>query len=122
GVAISTPADTSYVDVEITTEPAQAADLEGVVQAVSFPLVVEGPLSLRSVASSDADDEPFVVAPGRYDVLARFVPTKAAKKDAAASLRVFTLRLAFRPEGSLGAPKCLRLEHGAPPATMFART
>lgn len=112
-VGIASPSETAHCDVEVTLDPASAAvDLEGVVQAVSFPLEVRGPLRLRSVADDD-EDEPLAIPAGRYDVLAAFTPKKAGKKDASVGLRVFRLCLSFRPAGSLGAPKCLRLEDGS---------
>jgi hypothetical protein len=87
-------------------------DLEGVAQAVAFPLIVRGPLRLRS-ATAGEDDEPLVVPPGTYDVLARFFPKQAPGKSAAAGLRVFRLAITFHPAKALDAPKTLRLDAGA---------
>lgn len=101
-VGISTPVETDRVDAEITIS-AQPVAVDGVVQAVAFPFVVRGPLVLASVAGGDP--EPFVVPPGAYDVLARFVA-----KRARGSLRVFTLLLSFHPPGSQQAPRTLVVE------------
>lgn len=107
-VGIGTPTDTDYVDAEITLSSAKKADLDGAVQAVAFPLEVRGPLLLSSVSGDE--DEAFVIPPGSYDVLARFLPKKAPKASAAAGLRVFGLALSFHPAGALGAPKTLKIE------------
>ena len=120
-VGIGTPTETSHCDVEVILDPASApVALDGVVQAVSFPIEVRGPMRLRSVAGTDEDD-PLAIPAGPHDVLATFAPKRAPKMEAAASLRVFTLRLSFRPPGSLDAPKCLRLDEGSPaPAAIFS--
>ena len=107
-VGIGTPTDTDYVDAEIALSAEKKPKLDGVVQAVTFPLTVRGPLVLSSVTGDD--EEPFVIPNGIYDVLARFVPKKAPRASAASGLRVFTLLLTFHPAGSLGAPKTLRME------------
>src|SRR5690606_29257297 len=103
--------ETDYVDAEITISTTSKPDtsLDGVTQAVAFPLVVRGPLRLTSVDGAH-DEEPLVVPPGTYDVLARFFPKKAPRASAEAGLRVFKLDLAFHAKGALGAPRTLRLE------------
>lgn len=112
-VGIATPSETDYVDVEIAVMGEEAPDLDGVVQAVSFPLTVRAPLVLSSVGSAGTgEDEPFAVPPGAYDVLARFVPKKAPKASAEAGLRVFKLLLSFHPSGALGAPRTLVMDGG----------
>lgn len=110
-VAIATPSETDYVDAEVTVSSASTPDtsLDGVVQAVAFPLVVRAPLRLTSVDSA-RDEEPLVIRPGTYDVLARFFPKKAPRASAEAGLRVFKLELAFHAAGALGAPRTLLLE------------
>jgi hypothetical protein len=110
-VGIGTPGETAYVDAEVSLSRRGLTpeDLEGVVQAVAFPLVVRGTLQLRS-ATGGEDDEPLALPPGAYDVLARFFPKKAPRKSAAAGLRVFRLALTLHPAGALDAPKTLRLE------------
>lgn len=112
-VAIGTPPDTDYVDAVVSIARDEAPDpaLAGVVQAVSFPIVVRGPLILRSATSFDG--EPLLVPPGTYDVLARFKPKKSSRASYAAGLRVFELLLSFHTAKSLGAPKTLLME--APP-------
>lgn len=111
-VAIGTPSETDYVDVEVEVAPASKPDtsLEGVVQAVAFPLAVRQPLVLRSVDGGSDDDEPLSVAPGTYDVFARFFPKKAPRASTEAGLRVFKLALTFHAKGALKAPQTLRLE------------
>lgn len=111
-VGIATPSDTEYVDTEIRFEAkAPRIPPPAAVQAVAFPLRVRGPLVLRSATQSEDDDEPFDAPPGDYDVLAAFHPpkTKPKKRD---PLRRFRLEIVFCPTGSLGAPKCIRLEDG----------
>lgn len=111
-VGIATPGDTEDVRASIRIEPTtkhSKADLDGAVQAVAFPLEVRGPLVLRSVSSDDDADEPLVVPPGRYDVLAVFTNEKKPKGS---PLRRFDLALSFRAEGSLGAPKTFVTEEG----------
>ncbi|MDX2092690.1 MAG: hypothetical protein SFX73_32795 [Kofleriaceae bacterium] len=110
-VGIGTPSDTAYVDAEITVALAAkpAVRLDGVTQAVTFPLAVRGPLRLTSVDSA-GDEEPIVIPSGTYDVLARFVPKTAPRGSAKAGLRVFKLELAFHAQGVLEAPRTLRLE------------
>jgi len=112
-VGIGTPSETHYVDAEVSLSRRGLGpkDLEGVAQAVAFPLVVRGPLQLKS-ATGGEDDEPLVVPPGTYDVLARFFPKKAPRKSAAAGLRVFRLAITLHPAGALDAPKTLRLDAG----------
>ncbi len=107
-VGVGTPTDTDYVDAEISLSTETTPELDGVIQAVAFPLTVRGPLVLSSVTGDDAD--PLVIPNGTYDVLARFVPKKGAKVTKKAALRTFTLLLSFHPAGSLGAPKTLRME------------
>lgn len=110
-VGIATPNETAAVEAEISLarRGLLPEDLQGVVQAVAFPLHVRGPLRLRSVTAGD-EDEPLVVPPGTYDVLARFFPKKAPRATAAAGLRVFRLAITLHPEGALDAPQTLRLE------------
>jgi hypothetical protein len=123
-VGLGTPSETAYVDAEVTLDRASAKPgavpkLEGAVQAVAFPLAVRGPVHLRSVFGG-GDDEPVILPPGRYDVLARFFPKKAPRAEAEASLRVYRLALSFRPGGSLAAPRCFVLEDGSkPPAEIL---
>jgi hypothetical protein len=126
-VAIGSPAETIYVDAEVTIDTDEpenvAVVLEDAVQAVAFPIEVRGSMRLRSVGAMDDDGgDPLAVAPGRYDVLAWFLPApEASEAFAASALRVFTLRLSFRAAGSLGAPRCLRLETGdAPPSSIYS--
>lgn len=107
-VGIGTPTETAYVDAEVRLSNDAKVDLDGAVQAVTFPLEVRGPLVLSSVGGDD-DDEPLAIPTGSYDVLARFYPKKAPKASAEAGLRVFTLSLSFHPAGALGAPKTLAL-------------
>ena len=114
-VGIGTPSETAFVDAEVTVDPASASsDLDGAVQAISFPISVRGPICLRNVGTNE-DEEPLEMAPGSYEVLARFFPKKAPRAEAAANLRVYTLRLSFRPPGSLGAPRCIALAYGPLP-------
>ncbi|MBX3230845.1 MAG: hypothetical protein KIT84_01400 [Labilithrix sp.] len=109
-VAIATPSETDYVDVEVVIAPAAKPEtsLAGVAQAVAFPIVVRGALVLRSVAGGD--EEPLVVPAGSYDVLARFFPKKAPRASAEAGLRIFKLALVFHAKGALKAPRTLELE------------
>jgi len=109
-VGIGTPKDTDYVDAQISLAKRVpgAADWEGAAQVVTFPLTVRGPLVLRSVAGND--DDPLLVPPGAYDVLARFSPKKAPRASEASGLRVFSLTLSFHPQGALGAPQTICLE------------
>lgn len=107
-VGIGTPTETAYVDAEVRLSNDARVELDGAVQAVTFPLEVRGPLLLSSVGGDD-DDEPLAIPTGSYDVLARFYPKKAPKASAEAGLRVFTLSLSFHPAGALGAPKTLAL-------------
>jgi hypothetical protein len=110
---IGTPGETHYVDAEVSLSRRglRPEDLEGAAQAIAFPLIVRGPLRLRSTSAGE-DDEPLMVPPGTYDVLARFFPKKAPAKSAAAALRVFRLAITFHPPGALDAPKTLRLDAG----------
>ena len=111
-VGIGTPTDTEDVRASVRIEPTKKhskADLEGAVQAVAFPLEVRGPLVLRSATSGDDDDDPLIVPPGRYDVLAVFTNERKLKGS---PLRKFDLSLSFRAEGSLGAPKTITMEEG----------
>ena len=119
-VGLATPGDTAWVDVAVTIDPASTGVpyRDDAVQVVAFPFVVRGPFYVRGVDDGD-DMDPIVIPNGRYDVLAQFFPKEAPPAEAEASLRVFDLELSFRPEGSLGAPKCFRLEDGAtPPADL----
>jgi hypothetical protein len=102
-VGIATPSETAYVDAEVRVSRSTPGDVDmgGVEQAVAFPVVVRGPLVLRSVSGGEGDDEPLVVAPAAYDVVARFIPTKAPHASAAAGLRVFTLAISFHRGGTL---------------------
>lgn len=111
-VGIATPTDTEDVRASIRVEPgkkASKADLEGAVQAVAFPLSVRGPLVLRSVSSDDDEDEPLLVPPGDYDVLAVFTNEKKVR---GAPLRRFDLAISFRASGALSAPKTIKVEEG----------
>jgi len=115
---VGTPTETSgcTIEVKLATSADMAPNLEAAAQAVTFPFTVRGPLVLRSVASSAADDDPFDVAHGEYDVLAMFQSGKRRRSD---SLRTFAVTLAFLPRGAFAAPKCLKLEEGHPPTAVF---
>lgn len=122
-VGIASPSDTELALVSVVNEPRamDASIAPDAAQAVAFPIAVRGPLVLRSVSDDDGDLEPLAIPPGQYDVLAVFTPpkTKASSKTDHA-LRRFALSLSFRPAGSLGAPRCLRLEDGStPPKKIF---
>lgn len=117
-VAIGTPTDTGRIDVVITVAT-QAPPLDGAVQAVAFPIDVRGPLVIRSVSDSDDAVDAFVVPAGRYDVQAAFTRPKNRPRPRT-GLQRLDLALTFCPAGSLGAPRCHRLEDGAkPPAKIF---
>lgn len=116
-VAIGTPGDTAYVDIEASLA-AVPPDPEGAVQVVAFPLRVDGPLYLRNVAPGD-DTDPLIVPRGTYDVLACFYPKTSTRAWARTSLRAFRLVMSFLPEGAVSAPRCVRLEFGTPPDTVF---
>lgn len=89
---------------------------------MSFPFVVKGPLFVRSVTGGGDDEDREVILPnGAYDALVCFFPKRAAKEAQEAGLRAFRVTLDFHPSGSLGAPKCLKLEYGAPPKKLFVR-
>jgi hypothetical protein len=113
-VGIATPSETDYVDAEITIAecahdaPGSASNLTNVVQAVEFPLIVRGPLVLRSVSGDEQDA--FNVAAGSYSVLARFFAKKAPRASAAAGLRVFKLALTFHRSTGLSSAKTHREE------------
>jgi len=108
-VGIACPSETLDVRVSVRVEPmidSSTVDLERVVQAVAFPLAVRGPLELG--LESGGHDEPPVVPPGQYDVLAVFTNEKALRS----SLRRFDLSLSFRASGSLAAPRTIKMEEG----------
>jgi hypothetical protein len=118
-VGIATPAETGECAVEVRVERQAPKELgvDAAVQAVSFPFKVHGPLVLRSLTSSAADEDSFDVAHGAYDVLATFRPAKGRRDD---SLRKFAVTISFVPAGALQAPKCLKLEDGrALPKSVF---
>jgi hypothetical protein len=118
-VGIATPAETAECAVEVRVEkqPPKALGVDAAAQAVSFPFAVRGPLVLRSLMSSAADEDPFEVAHGAYDVLAIFRAAKGRRDD---SLRKFTVTITFVPSGALNAPGCLKLEDGGtPPTSIF---
>ncbi|CAN5291700.1 hypothetical protein BH09MYX1_BH09MYX1_45690 [soil metagenome] len=120
-VGIATPSETAscIVQLAVVAKPPRASP--GPVQAVAFPFVVRGPLYVRSVSGGgDDEDRAIVIAHGTYDVLARFFPSPAPKEDEAAGLRVFRVTLDFLPAGTAGAPKCVTLEQGNPPKTIFS--
>lgn len=117
-VGIATPSETERVDARITIA-SRAPAIGRAVQAVAFPLTVRGPLHLRSVSDDDEDLAPLIVPPGSYDVMAAFSRAKASRAAARSGLRRFALELTFCPAGSLGAPRCHRLEDGTrPPAKL----
>jgi hypothetical protein len=118
-VGIATPSETAECAVEIQVEKKAPKELgvDAAVQAVSFPFTVHGPVVLRSLTSSAADEDPFEVAQGAYDVLATFRLAKGPRVD---GLRKFTVALTFVPSGALKAPEALKLEDGkTPPARVF---
>jgi hypothetical protein len=73
-------------------------DLEGAVQAVAFPLEVEGPVYLRDANGSSCGR--FDVPPGAHDVLVRFFPREADAEDAEVGLRSWPVVVSFLPSGS----------------------
>jgi hypothetical protein len=113
-VGLATPAEAAECAVEIRVEKQapKALGVDAAVQAVTFPFEVHGPLVLRSLISSAADEDPFDVPHGTYDVLATFRPAKASRDE---GLRKFAVTLTFAPSGALGAPKALKLEDGKIP-------
>jgi hypothetical protein len=120
-VGLATPSETGecFIELSIPNGTSQAK-APGVVQAVSFPFVVTGPLFVRSINGGGDDEERDVVLPnGSYDVLARFFSKRATKRDAEAGLRAFRVTLDFHPAGTLGTPECIALEHGEPPKKIF---
>jgi hypothetical protein len=117
-VAIGTPTDTGMCEVEIEFcfEP---PSLKTGVQIVCFPLKVEAPgkLFLRSVGV-DNSDRYFAVAPGEYDVVARFSKKRASSEDAEAGLRAWRVMLSFLPSRSM-KPQTIKLDHGDVPTDVF---
>ena len=117
-VAIGTPTDTAMCEVEIEfcSEP---PSLKTGVQIVCFPLKVEAPgkLFLRSVGVDNSDSY-FGVAPGDYDVVARFLTMRAAREEAEAGLRAWRVLLSFLPSGSM-KPQTIKLEYGDVPTDML---
>jgi hypothetical protein len=121
-VGIGTPGETATCMVAIELRGDRPpAGLRNAVQAVAFPFTVTGPIFVRSVVGGDDEDDEVVLPHGTYDVLARFFPARASKANAEAGLRVFRVALDFHPAGSLGAPRCLKLEWGVPPKTIFVQ-
>lgn len=120
-VGIATPNETASctVEIQLRRDPAPTS-FEDAVQAVAFPFTVKGPLFVRSATGGDEDD-PVVLPHGTYDVLARFFPAPAPEHEAEVGLRVFRVALDFHPAGSLGAPRCIKLEWGTPPETIFVQ-
>jgi hypothetical protein len=120
-VAIRTPTDTAMCEVEIEFcfEP---PSLKTGVQIVCIPLKVEAPgkLFLRSVGVDNSDDY-FAVAPGEYDVVARFLKKRASREDAEAGLRAWRVLLSFLPSRSM-KPQTIKVEHGDVPADVFVHT
>ncbi len=116
-VAIGTPPDTGMCEVEIEFcfEP---PSLKTAVQTVCFPLKVEAPgkLFLRSVGVNS--DNYFAVAPGEYDVVARFLKKRASREDAEAGLRAWRVLLSFLPSRSM-KPQTIKLEYGDVPKDVF---
>lgn len=117
-VAIGTPTDTAMCEVEIEFyfEP---PSLKTGVQIVCFPLKVEAPgkLFLRSVGVDNSDNY-FAVAPGEYDVVARFSKKRASREDAEAGLRAWRVLLSFLPSRTM-KPQTIKLENGDVPTDMF---
>ena len=117
-VAIGTPTDTGTCEVEIEFcfEP---PSLKTGVQIVCFPLKVEaqGKLFLRSVGVDNSDNY-FAVAPGEYDVVARFLKKRASRDDAEVGLRAWRVVLSFLPSGSM-RPQTIKLEYGDVPTDVF---
>ena len=117
-VAIGTPTDTAMCEVEIEffSEP---PSLKTGVQIVCFPLKVETPgkLFLRSVGVDNSDNY-FAVAPGEYDVVARFLKKRASREDAEAGLRAWRVLLSFLPSRSM-KPQTIKLEYGDVPTNVF---
>lgn len=117
-VAIGTPTDTAMCEVEIEFcfEP---PSLKTGVQTVCFPLKVEAPgkLFLRSVGVDNSDNY-FAVAPGEYDVVARFLKKRASREDAEAGLRAWRVLLSFLPGRSM-KPQTIKLEYGDAPTDVF---
>lgn len=117
-VAIGTPSDTATCEVEIEFcfEP---PSLKTGVQTVCFPLKVEAPgkLFLRSVGVDNSDNY-FAVAPGEYDVVARFLKKRASREDAEAGLRAWRVVLSFLPSRSM-KPQTIKLEYGDVPTDVF---
>jgi hypothetical protein len=59
--------------------------------------------------------DPFEVPLGRYDVLVVLCLDGIDEFG----LRSGSARMTFLPEGSVGAPRCLKIEGGDPPPTVF---
>ena len=104
-VGVATPSETFWVHVQVAVEPAGPVALGKAVQTVCFPLKVRGPLRLGNANHDVLSDDPLPVPPGQYDVLATFLQPRVAR-----SWRSFPVRLSFRPAGSLGALRTLKLE------------
>ncbi len=86
-----------FVEIALANGTSKSKEA-GVVQAVSFPFVVTGPLFVRSVNGGGDDEERDVLLPnGSYDVLARFFSKRASKRDGDAGLREFRVTLDFHP-------------------------
>ena len=117
-VAIGTPTDTAMCAVEIEF-CFEAPNLKTGVQIVCFPLKVEAPgkLFLRSVGVDNSDNY-FAVAPGEYDVVARFLKKRASREDAEAGLRAWRVLLSFLPSRSM-KPQTIKLEYGDVPTDVF---
>ena len=117
-VAIGTPTDTAMCAVEIEF-CFEAPNLNTGVQIVCFPLKVEAPgkLFLRSVGVDNSDNY-FAVAPGEYDVVARFLKKRASREDAEAGLRAWQVLLSFLPSRSM-KPQTIKLEYGDVPRDVF---
>ena len=117
-VAIGTPTDTGMCEVEIEFcfEP---PSLKTGVQIVCFPLNVEAPgkLFVRSVGVDNSENY-FAVAPGEYDVVARFSKKRASREDTEAGLRAWKVLLSFLPSRSM-KPQTIKLESGDVPTDVF---
>ncbi len=116
--AIRTPTDTAMCEVEIEF-CFESPSLKTGVQIVCFPLKVEAPgkLFLRSVGVDNSDNY-FAVAPGEYDVVARFLKKRASREDAESGLRAWRVLLSFLPSGSM-KPQTIKVEYGDVPTDVF---
>lgn len=119
-VGVATPRETSTCKVEIAVAPEPPELTPDAVQAVAFPFDVHSALVLRGVASTEADEEPFEVPTGAYDVLVVF-RRRGGKAKPRSGLRTFDVTVSFCPRGSLAAPRCLKLEEGQPVSTIFVQ-